>query len=333
MLREFIKDAQRFGIKTFFDGECSDEAAIVFDNKKEVQTFFNSTIRDRINCATIQRIAKDVAPSYCRPNKNRLPLSGNDLLENMYEDIYTGKLTVVLKNGGLKVGQKTEKTTKKDDNKNLFEEFDLLKFAEYCARELKKTFSKIFHAEYHILEKVIRVDENTTGVIPVIVDTSTIEFHSTKWKAWDDPFNISALGVFKGAVTFSMANFLNLGRSALAAAAIGGKSELVTGQYLATGKSIICRKWYGSFSLRYNLRSGYWEIPWVKYKKSGPDERKLVEFKRKDRILMHKKVIYEHPEVLIPPFQSMEDYLSNYQKGFVPPEHDVNRPIRVGRFF
>jgi hypothetical protein len=306
---------------------------VKFRNVSEICTFFDNAMKNRFNSVSIQRIAKDVAPSYCcRSIKHKRVPSDQELLKILYSQIENGNARVVLINDGLQAAHKQNVQIGKDD-KNLSKKFDFLDFAKRKANSLKEVFCRIVSADFHILEKIIHIDENTTGAVPVVVESSTVTSHSTGWKAWSDPFDIRALGAFKGAVGFSIANFMGLSKSALAAATIGAKSELVTGQYMASGKSIVIRKWYGSFSLRYNLRTGCWVIPWVKYKTSGPDERIFVELKRKDRILLEKKVIYEHPEVLISPFQSMEDYLSNYHKGFVPPEHDVNKPIVLGRFF
>ncbi len=329
MLIEFTKHTQRFKIKKYYDKEDPDEAKIGFENRYEIQEFFDNAMRDKANSAIIQRIAKDFAPVSCRPPKNLIHPSDQELLENLYSEIDTGKLHVVLKNSGLEKNQKLTKNNEKD----MPFEFDFLRFVKKCAEQLKKTYSKIFHSDYHILEKVYHYNENSTGAVPSLLDLSSIKEHTTGWKSWDDPFELGALGALKGAVAFNAANFINLGKSALAAAAIGAKSELVNCQYLVTGKSIICKKWYGSFSIRFNLRSRYFEVAWIRYKGCGSEERMLVELKRKDRILMHKKVLYEHPEVMVPPFQTIGEFLLNSKKNFVPPQQDTNKPIRIGRLF
>jgi hypothetical protein len=109
----------------------------------------------------------------------------------------------------------------------------------------------------------------------------------------------------------------------------GSQTELTSAQYLVTAKSIIIKKWYGSYAVRYNLGTLGFEIPWVKYIGCGAEERMIVELKRKDRLMFHTKQIYNHPEVLIPPFILMEQFLSDYQNNFTPPEHDVTIPIQI----
>ena len=329
MLKEFTKNAQRFKIKRHYDKECIDEAKIGFRSRCEIQTFFDDAMRDKANNTIIRSIAQDLAPTSCRPPINACPPSGQELMTNLYSDISTGQLNVVLKNSGLK---KNQAVVKNDGNDTLLE-FDFLQFAERCAKQLKKACSRIFHADYYLLEKAYHFDKDTIGSVPSIFDLSSIKEHSIGWRAWEDPFEISVLGALKGAVAFNAANFIGLGKSALAAAAIGAKSELVRAQYFVTGKSITCKKWYGSFAIRFNLKTRYFEVAWVRYKGCGPEERLLIELKRKDRILMHNKVLYEHPEVIVPPFQAIENFIQAYKKGFVPPLHDIDKPIKIGRFF
>ena len=135
--------------------------------------------------------------------------------------------------------------------------------------------------------------------------------------------------MFKTLATYRVAAFLKLSNDIRTAAVLGSQSELVTAQYFVTGKSIVCKKWYGSYAIRYNLRSRCFEVPWVKYRGCGPEERILVELRRKDRLVFYKKPIYNHPEVIIPPFIPMDQFLCDYKKGFPLPEHDVYKPIRI----
>ena len=111
---------------------------------------------------------------------------------------------------------------------------------------------------------------------------------------------------------------------------LGAQTELISEEYLVTGKSVIQKKWYGSYAIRFNLRTLTTEVPWVKFKACGPEERVLIELKRKDRFVFAKKPVYYHQEVLIPPFILMEEFLSDYEKGFVPPEYDIEKPIMIG---
>lgn len=140
------------------------------------------------------------------------------------------------------------------------------------------------------------------------------------------------LGAFKAVVAFKATAFLNLNKRIIASAIGGSKLELISAEYLVTGKTIALRRWYGSYAIRFNLRTLSLEVPWVKFKKCGPEERWLVELKRRDRLRFHKRPIYNHPEVMIPPFFSMEKFLSDHKKGFSLPEHDVNKPIKISIF-
>lgn len=65
MLNEFHIHTQRFGVKKFLDPVYENEATVQFRNMNEIQTFFNNAMKNRFNSEAIQRIAKDVAPSYC----------------------------------------------------------------------------------------------------------------------------------------------------------------------------------------------------------------------------------------------------------------------------
>jgi hypothetical protein len=333
MLNEFSVCTQRFGVKSVRDPSNPEEVIVSFENMNQIKSFFNVAMRSPTNSRSIQQIAKDITPSYCCRSLNyRRQPQNHPPLDGLYAQIEKGDANVVLISDKLKTAHDT-KATRESGEKNVPELLDFIDFGKKQASRLQEAFTNIVNADYYILEKTVKVDKHTTGAVPGIVDQSSVETYSTGWKAWDDPFEIRAWGVFKGLAAFNLASFMGLKNIALAAAALGMESDMATGQYMALGRSINVRRWYGMFSIRYNLRTGYWEIPWVKYNKIGPSERKFVELTRKDRILIEGKVVYEHPEVMIPPFQSMEDYLADYKKRFIPPEYDVSKPIRLGRFF
>lgn len=195
------------------------------------------------------------------------------------------------------------------------------------AKHMKNVLSKLFHADYSILENVYSYDDNSTGFVPATVDLASIQEHSTGWKKWDDPFEIAALGAFKNVAAYHSASFLGLSSSIKAAAVIGANTQLISAEYLVSGKSIITQKWYGSYAIRYNIKMLSMEVPWIKYKGSGPEERRIVELKRKDRLMFINNKLYNHPEQMIPPFQSMDKYLANYRKGLKLPKHDVSTPF------
>ncbi len=329
MLLDFTKHAQRYTVKRSYANENSNDLNIGFQDRFQIKSFFDEAMKDKTNCKILLRVAEGLYPGSCRPHKSIRAPSDQVLLSNLYADIDSGKLHVVLKN---KEAAKKSQTSIEHTEKDPSIESDFLQLAKKYADKFQKSISKLFHADYHFIEKVYHFDENSNKSIPSIVDPSSITEHKTGWKPWDNPFDISALGAFKGAFSFSAANFLNLGKSAIAAAALGAKTELTSGQYFVTGKSIICRKWYGSYSIRYNLKIRSFEIGWVKYKGCGTGERLLVELKRKDRLLVHNKVIYEHPEQIVPPFTEMNAYLLNYKKGFIPPQHNIDKPIKISLY-
>lgn len=48
---------------------------------------------------------------------------------------------------------------------------------------------------------------------------------------------------------------------------------------------------------------------------------------RADRVVKDQKILFSGTPKPVGPLASMENFLSDYKKGFVPPEHDVNTPI------
>ncbi|MGD9367337.1 MAG: hypothetical protein PVH87_16685 [Desulfobacteraceae bacterium] len=253
MLHEFHIHTQRFGVKKFLDPAYDNEATVQFRNMNEIQTFFDNAMKNRFNSEAIHRIAKHVAPSYCcRSIKHRRLPSSQELLKILYSEIEKGRARVVLVNDGLKAAHKQNVPIEKND-KNLSEKFDFLDFAKKQANQLKKVFYNMVHAHFHILEKVFHYDENSTGAVPVIIDLSSVREHSTGWKSWDDPFEISALGIFKALAAYNVSKFLKLSDDIMLIALVGSQTELVSAQYSVTGKSINLKKWYGSYSVRYNI--------------------------------------------------------------------------------
>jgi len=273
MFNEFTQNTQRFGVKKVWEPVCLDEAMVKFENEKEIRSFFQNAMKDRTNCGSIQQIAKNVAPTYCcRSIKNQRSPSDQERLETLFSEIACGNANVVLKNDGLKAAHKTEEPVKGDD-KNFFDNFDFIEFAKEQANHLKKIYSKMVHADYPILEQVFNYDENSTGAVPAIIDQSSVKEHSTGWKSWDDPFEISALGLFKAFATYKVSKFLKLSDNIMMIALAGSQTELVSAQYLVTGKSINSKRWFGSYAVRYNLRTLNFEVPWVRYRGCGPEER------------------------------------------------------------
>jgi hypothetical protein len=200
MLTEFSMNTQRFGVKKLREPVFDNEALVRFQNKKEIHTFFDNAMKNRFNSASIQRIAKDMAPSYCcRSIKHKRGHSDQELLKILYSQIENGDASVVLINDGLKAAHKQNVTIEKD-NRNLSEKFDFIDFAKRKANSLKEVFYRIISTDFHIIEKTIHIDENTTGAVPVVVESSTVTSHSTGWKAWDDPFDIRALGNTMGKI-------------------------------------------------------------------------------------------------------------------------------------
>ncbi len=326
---EFLKNTERFGVRKGMESINPDEAVVNFDNEHEVRTFFTNASNCGMNAKLIQRIATNIAPTFSHRSLKKSPeLSDRECQEYLYSEIAKGNARVVLKNNGFTPETKKLNSAQGEDEQNLFD--TSFSFIEKQVDQFKKICSKIYHADYYILEKIYNYDENSTGFVPSIVDKSSIQEHSTAWTSWNDPFDIAALGAFKTVVAYRISSFLKLNNSIKFAAAVGAQSELLSAQYLITGKSIITKKWYGSYAIRYDLRKRRLEIPWVKFKGSGQEERIMVELKRKDRLVFNDRPAYEHPEVMIPPFIPMEKFLSDYENGTPLPEHSSNKIMPLG---
>lgn len=334
MLGEFIKDAQKFSIKKSVEALKPDEAIVKFKDSRGIQTFFNDAMKNKMNSDSIQRMAGSIAPSYIRRSlKSPPPLSERERLDFLFSEIAKGNANVVLRNDTFYLEpKKSSPPPPKDEEKGFFKNIDFAKIAERQVNHLKKIYSKMVHTGYSMLEKVYHYDENSTGPVPGVVDTSSVQKHSTGWKSWDNPFEIASLGAFKAAFTYSAGAFLKLSASIKAAAIVGSQTELVSAQYSVTAKTVVTKKWYGSYAMRFNFLTLTIEIPWIKFDGCGPEEKRIVELKRKDRLVFHNKPIYNHPEVIIPPSISMDKYLADYKNSFSLPEHDVNKPIKVSVF-
>jgi hypothetical protein len=213
----------------------------------------------------------------------------------------------------------------------------------YCCRSIKhkrvhsdQELLKILYSQIEngdasvVLINIVYVNEDSTEV-PVIIDPSSIEEHSTGWKDWDDPFEYGMFGALKALVIFNLAAATKLNNNAFMAAAAGYVSEGVKCQYNMTGKSILCRKWFGSYCIRFNIKAWNYEISWIKYNKSGPDEKILVELNRADRVMKGYNELFNSGPKLIKPLITMEEFLSSHINSFVPPEHDVNKPISLNK--
>lgn len=331
MYYDFFQNSQRFSVKKGTEPISYNEAIVRFQNINEIEAFFSSAMRNATACRAVHNIAKDFTPSYCRrPRQNRPLQSGNDRLQNLYSEISGGNAIVVLKNDHIKTAHPKNKPTSEKGLAN-FEKPDFLGVLNRQAKELKEAFSKIVHANYSVLENVYSFDERSTDYAPTTFDLSSVQEHSTGWKKWDDPFELSVLGAFKAAAAYTTTTFLGLSESIKAAVVLGSQTELISAEYFVTGKSIITKKWYGSYAIRYNIRTMHLEVPWIKYKGSGPEERVLVELKRKDRFMFINNKIYNHPEMMIPPFCSMDEFIDRSKNGLVLPEHNVTKPIILDR--
>ena len=334
MHTEFVKNTRKFGVKRSIESIHANEAIVKFENSSEMQAFFEDSMRNVANLRAIRSIADDIAPSYIRRSlRSAPPLSEQQRLDYLFSEIDKGQAYVVLKNNQLESVSKAKKPKQATKEQDFFERLNLYQFTGNQVDQLKNIFSKIVHADYSILETVFTYNEDTVENIPVVIDPSSVNEHSSGWTSWDKPFEIAVLGAFKAVATYHVAAFLNISNSIRAAALTGSQTELVSAQYNVTGKSIVRKKWYGSYAIRYNLKKLSWEIPWVKFKGCGPEERVLVELKREDRLMFHKKPVYNHNAQIIPPFMSMEKYLSAYRNGLPMPEHDVNKPIRIDSAF
>ena len=82
MLREFIVNAQKYRVQTNMEKAGADEAKIKFENRRQIHAFLGNAMRYGNNSTSIQRIAKDVATSYC-PTKNAPKRSDQDFFQEM----------------------------------------------------------------------------------------------------------------------------------------------------------------------------------------------------------------------------------------------------------
>ncbi len=330
MVDTLYLNSQKYGVKKGYEPLLPDEVKVKFQSTNEISNFFSGAMKNPTNCKSVQTIANHVSPSFCcRSIKHRQQSSSQDALHSLISEIGTGNANVIIKSDVLKSAHQKNQSEAVDDD-NIPQQHDFVEFVKKQATDLKNAFSRLVHADYHILENVYHFDENSKGFVPAVIDASSIESHSTGWKNLDDPFEIAALGAFKTVAAYRISTFLRLSKSITAAAVMGSQSELISGEYMVNGKSIMTKKWYGSYGIRYNLRTLSFEVAWVKFKGCSQGERMMVELKRKDRLMFHDKSIYNHPEVLIPPFVPMEEFLAEYKKGLALPEHDVMKPIKIG---
>lgn len=322
------KNTQQFSVKRAMDPLCPDEAVVQFHNRQEIETFFNNAAKNQANIPSLHRIAEHIAPKYCRRHVNSRPqLTIQERMDYLLMEVGTGNAKVVLKEPALKPIQETKDLQKKQDKNDFFHFLDIREIVNTHLKQLKKAYSKIVPADFSFLETTYQYDENSTGAVPVILDLNSIKEHSTGWKDWDNPFEYGMLGVAKALVVFDLALAMKLGSSKFFAAAAGFILEGVKCQYNITGNSILCRRWYGAFSIRFNLKLWQPEIAWVKYQNSGENERMLFEIKRADRVLKDTNVLYTAPAESIVPFLSGENLISEYKKGIIPPESNVTTPI------
>lgn len=237
MHAEFVKNTQKFSIKKSVEAIEPDEAIVKFKDSREIQTFFNNAMKNRMNSDSIHRMADRIAPSYIRRSlKSPPPLSERERLDFLFSEIAKGNANVVLKNNAFQLEPK-KSSPPEDEEKGFFESIDLFKIAERQMNHLKEVYSKIVHTDYYFLEQVIRVPED----IPlhtslVVIEPSTVKEHSTGWKDWDIPFEYKMFGALKALAVFDLALITKLGNSAFLAAAGGYISEGVKCQYNITGK-------------------------------------------------------------------------------------------------
>jgi hypothetical protein len=328
MSKIFYKNTHQFSIKKTIEPLCLDEAIVNFYNRQEIQTFFDNALRSQMNLAPIHQIAKDIAPTFCRRHvKSRPQLNSQERMDFLFSELEKGNARVVLKNDYLKHRANLHTPPKSEDGKELLEHLDIKKFVQKQVSHLKNAYSKLVATDFSFLETIYSYDENSIGAVPAVLDLASVKEHSTGWTDWDNPFEYGMLGVAKALLVFDLALATRLSESKFLAAAAGYILEGVKCQYNITGKSIFCRKWYGSYSIRFNLKLWRPELAWVKYNRSGPNERMLFDLMRADRALKDKKVLFSIPPKKLCPLLSGENFLSEYKKGIIPPEHNVMTPM------
>jgi hypothetical protein len=325
MYTEFIKGTQRYQVKRCHDRTSTDEALIRFEDKNQIRSFFNSTLNDPFYGKNIPEIARDLTPRYIATKPQKEP-SEETLLERLYTEIDAGRLNVVLKNSALKSVHESMPSVNNDEEDK--EKYDLMQSARGVMERLRKVYSIISCDGFLAIDKVFNVkDDYPNGSALVKFDPNSVQDHSTGWMDWDKPFEIKLFGGFKALVGFKAGSVLGLGGSSTLAFYSGYASENIKMQYKMTGKSMIGRQWNGSYCLRFNARRWSREIAWVKYEGSGPDQRYMIELNRAERVVKENFVLYEKAPMLVKPFTTVENFLSELESTFQPPEHDINKPI------
>jgi len=323
MSQEFACHTQKFSIQPATHSLFPSQLRILFEDQNQIRKFFERVMRDKIEALKLKKIAAEVVPSHSS-RRHTIPRSDSELMEALCKQIELGQAVVSMHDGAVSNG-----STVPGDDTGFFG-FDFASSLESAANRIKEAASKLLNTDIHILEQTFAFDEKSDpSICPVVLDTASTQDHSTGWKSWDNPFEIAVFGAFKAVAAFRLSQFLMLGDSAAAAAALGAQSELMTTEYLVTGRSIVRKNWYGSYAIRYNVRRLTLELAWLKYKGCGPSERWLVELKRGDRFLVNRRVVYTHPSVRVPPFPEMDRFLADHKSMFPFPEYDITAPIAI----
>jgi len=307
---EFLCRTMRYDLRTRLERPLPGELRIGFENRAQIDRFFSEAQRDRSQVAHLEEIARRVMS----PSVQCL-----DPISNLTREIECGNVSLVLKSIPY-VSERPE-----ESRASYMDPFS--QFVRDAADRLGQTLEKIRISEFSILERTFEYTKDSPST-PMIIDTSSAMEHTTNWRSWDSPFEISLLGAFKGVVAFHAAHFVGLGNSSIAAAAFGARSELISMQYCVRGRSVIRRPWYGAYALRFNLKRRDWEIPWVRFDGCGTSERALVELTRQDRVMNMSRIIFTGEEQLVRPYMYMNDYLDEYKRGLILPERSSSETIR-----
>ena len=326
--------AQQHRIRHSFEPMRPDEIGIRFSNRGEIDAFFHKVMKDPLNRKIIQQNARTMVPPSCsRSQKSRHSVKSQDPVERLITNVADGNAAVVIKIPALQKSR--EDSGRREEGKSVssfLEKSDILKAVKKRVVDLRRIYSRIVNSDYYILDQVTNIpDDSIPGTELVSIDPMTVEEHTTGWRDWGDPFEVNLFGVLKTMVTFNVAKLMKLGDSAFLAAAAGYLNEDINCQYNIVGKSIITRSWYGSYCIRFNLKTWDYELAWVKYNGSGPEERVLVELTRTDRIVKQTNVLFTGSPILQTPTVPMDKFLADYRKGFPPPDHDILGPIRLNK--
>lgn len=322
----FCSGGEIYRVRSRLDKPLPGETRVVFQSRREIEEFFHQVGGNANEASRVREISQALRPRYSSRGR-RLPArrsasSSGDPLVTLYDALQRGDAQLVLERPSLSVASVCSTT---NDTESALDRWG--DFINDAVETIKERAARIRNADYHILEQTFRFEPGSMYA-PTLADPSSVRSHTTGWQSWDNKFEIAMFGVLKGLVAFRASQFLGLGNSSFATGLLAGQAELHTMQYRANGKSILRKRWYGSYGMRFNLRTFEWEIPWVEFSGCGAAERVLVELTRQDRALAGDRVIFTGQELVAGGFMRIDEFLEVNARGPQLPEYSTRQTIR-----